>query len=282
MFNNDNNGMVMPVAPTGYMGSAPYGNDTFGNGWWIILLFILFGYGNNGWGNGAFNGNGGAGNIYPWMNQAEVVNNGFRDQNLQNGISDLQMQMANGHSNIIANDTANAFATQNAINQGFYNTTLTANNNAFAMQNAMNQGFNSLQSQFANCCCENRLANADVKYTIATENCQDRYEAAQNTRDIIENSNRNNQVIMDKLCQLELDAKNDTIAQLRSQLTTLNTNAMVGAAVSQVVANNEAQTAQLIADNAAQTRLLNPQAVPAYVVPNPNVGGCCNYQPCCA
>ena len=46
-----------------------------------------------------------------------------------------------------------------------------------------------------------------------------------NTRDIIENANRNNQSILDKLCQLELDgvkaqveAKNDRISELQTQL----------------------------------------------------------------
>jgi hypothetical protein len=47
----------------------------------------------------------------------------------------------------------------------------------------------------------------------------------QNTRDIIDAGNRNSQAILDKLCQLELDgvkqqvdAKNDRIAELQSQL----------------------------------------------------------------
>lgn len=79
-----------------------------------------------------------------------------------------------------------------------------------------------LQNQLSSCCCENRLASADLKYTIATENCADRYEAAQNTRDIIDNANRNNQAILDKICSLEIDAKNDRIAELERQLTAAN------------------------------------------------------------
>ena len=102
-------------------------------------------------------------------------------------------------------------------------------NQAFGMQTAMSQGFNQLGTQFANCCCENRLASADLKYTIATENCADRYEAAQNTQSIIQSQTQGTQAILDKLCQLELDgvkaqveAKNDRISELQTQLNMAN------------------------------------------------------------
>ncbi len=229
MFNSDDN-MVMPVAPSGF-GNSGFGGD----GWWIILLFILLGYNNNGWGN---NANSGAGNLYPWINQSEQISNGFRDQNLQNGITDISSQLCNG------------FAGVNAT---------------------INSGVNSMSSQFAQCCCDNRLASADLKYTIATENCADRYEAAQNTRDIIENNNRNNQAILDKLCQLEMDAKNQEIAALERQLTMAN-----------LAASQNEQTAQILANNAAQTmaleQYLNPAPIPAYVVQNPNC--CTSYNGC--
>jgi hypothetical protein len=45
-----------------------------------------------------------------------------------------------------------------------------------------------------------------------------RFADANNTRDLLTNQTANTQAILDKLCQLELDAKNDTIAQLRSEL----------------------------------------------------------------
>jgi hypothetical protein len=101
---------------------------------------------------------------------------------------------------------------------------------------------NTIAMNLQNCCCENRANIADLKYTVATENCADRTAAYQNTRDIIDNQNRNGQAILDKLCQLELDgvkaqvdAKNDRIAELTTQLNMANLNA------SQV-----AQTAQII------------------------------------
>ena len=96
----------------------------------------------------------------------------------------------------------------------------------------MSQGFNSVQSQLAECCCENRLASADLKYTVATENCADRTQSMQNTRDIIDSQTRGTQAILDKLCQLELDgvkaqveAKNDRIGELQTQLNMANLQA---------------------------------------------------------
>lgn len=222
------------------------------------------------WGNGFGNGCGGngAGNLYPWMNQAEITSGGFRDQminsnitSIRDGIGNLSTQLCNCCGDM-----------QMAVSNGFAQAEIADNarqmanmNQAFASQTAMTQGFNNLSSQFADCCCENRLGTADLKYTIATENCADRYEAAQNTRDIIDNANRNNQAVLDKLCQLELDGKNDKIADLERQLTMAN-----------LAASQTAQTSRLLADNTAQTvaleQYLNPTPVPAYVVQNPN---CC-------
>jgi hypothetical protein len=90
---------------------------------------------------------------------------------------------------------------------------------AFANQTAMMQGFNNIQSQFADCCCENRLANCQTQNIIQNEGNMTRFADANNTRDIIENQTRGTQTIIDKLCQLELDAKNDKITDLERQLT---------------------------------------------------------------
>lgn len=262
---------TMLVAPTGnvgggmpypvYMGGQQGGNGMNGfgdNGWWIILLFLLLvaggGWGNNGNGNGGGfigGGNGGTGNLYPWMNQAEITTNGFQNQllndnvtSIRDGINSLSTQLCNCCCDM--RDTVNQgfFGTQTAMNAGFNNAETAANarqmanmQTAFAGQTAMAQGFNQLSSQFADCCCENRLATADLKYTIATEECATRSADAMNTRDIIDSQTRGTQVILDKLCQLELDgvrqqveAKNDRIAELQNQLN--------------IAALRESQTAQ--------------------------------------
>lgn len=230
---NGGNDMIMPVAPmygNGFNGNSGWGGD----GWWIILLFLcMFG----GWGGG-FGGMGMGGfaadgaMLYPWMNQAEVTTSGFQNLSTQNQITavqsdlgDIQTQLCNGFGNV-QQSLCNGFATTNAtINSGFANAE-TADNarqmanmqQMFGLQTAMGQGFNQLGSQFADCCCENRLASADLKYTIATENCADRAALNDGIRDIIASQTAGFQSIKDMMYQDKMDAKNDEIAQLRQEI----------------------------------------------------------------
>lgn len=212
------NGMVMPVAPMygGGMNSG-FGNGFGGDGWWILLLFILLG--NGGWGNG-FGGFGGGNELYPWMNQAEITSDGFRDQMINNnitsirdGVGNLSTQLCNCCSDVQM-ALANGFA---GVEQGANARQIANMQQAFANQTAMTQGFNTLGSQFADCCCENRLGIADLKYTVATENCADRTQSMQNTRDIIDSQNRGTQAILDKLCALELDGVKGQLAQAQRE-----------------------------------------------------------------
>ena len=235
---NGGNDMVMPVAPMYGGGGSGFGGWGGDNGWWIILLF-LFALG--GWGNGFGGGYGGGGAVPYIMNSTTNadVQRGFDQQSvmfgingLQSGISGLSTQLCNCCGDI-QQSLCNGFAGVNAtVNSGFANAETAANarqmanmNQAFNAQTAMMQGFNNIGSQFADCCCENRLGLADLKYTVATENCADRTAAYQNTRDIIDSQTRGTQAILDKLCQLELDgvkaqvdAKNDKILDLQNQL----------------------------------------------------------------
>ena len=194
------NGMVMPVAPM-YGGSNGNGFG-FGGDWAWIILLLLLGWGNNGWGNG--NGNG-VGGLYPWMNQTETINDGFRDQmlntsvtSIRDGIGDISTQLCNGFAGVNA-----------GVANGFAQAEISANARQMA---DMNRSF-ALQSQFADCCCENRLGIADLKYTVATEACADRSASAMNTRDIIDSQTRGTQAILDKLCALELDGVKAQLAQ---------------------------------------------------------------------
>lgn len=211
---SNGNGFYMPVAPAYGVG----GNNGNGFGWggdwaWIILLLLL-GWGNNGFGGGF---GGGYGDIYPWMNQANLTSNGFQNQmlndnitSIRDGISALAMQLCNCCGDV-----------QMSLANGFAGVEAGAN----ARQMANMQSMFGIQSALQDCCCENRAGIADLKYTVATENCADRTAAYQNTRDIIDSQTSGTQAILDKLCQLELDgvkaqvdAKNDRILELQNQL----------------------------------------------------------------
>lgn len=240
----DENGMVMPVTPMyGNGGGNGFG---FGgeSGWWIILLFVLLG----GWGGGfgGFGGNVG-GDLYPWMNNSQNINDGFRDQMLGNQINSIQNGITSGFGDV-----------QNALCSGFAGITNTMNQNTMA---DMERSF-AVQSALQNCCCENRAATADLKYTVATEACADRSAISDALRTVIAENNASTQKILDKMCQQEIDA-------LKSQNIALQNQVNLQA----LAASQTAQTAQLIADNTAQTQYIvnrvAPYPIPAYTVANP-------------
>lgn len=224
------NDLVMPVSPM-------YGNGGAGFGWgdgglfWIIILF-LFAWMGNGWGG---NGSWGGGSS---QTQSEVQR-GFDQQAVMGGLNDIGTGLVNTQANLLAAMNAN--------------------------QIAQNAAMNGLAMGLQNCCCENRAATADLKYTVATEACADRSAVSDALKDVITSNAANTQRILDQMCQDKIDAKNEEIAALRTQLS------MKDLAVSQ-----NAQTAQILADNAAQTQALeqylNPTPIPAYMVQNPN---CC-------
>jgi hypothetical protein len=176
-----------------------------------LLLFILLG--NGAWGNGFGGGFGGGGELYPWMNQSNQINGGFRDQMLSNQLSGIQSSVTGGFSDVQM-ALCNGFA---GVEQGANARQIANMQQGFAAQTAMSQGFNQLGSQFANCCCENRLGLADLKYTVATENCADRTQSLMNTRDIIDSQTRGTQAILDKLCALELDGVKGQLAQAQRE-----------------------------------------------------------------
>ena len=224
-------GATMLVGPTaGYpvysnMGGG-FGNSGFGGDWaWIVLLLLLAG-GN--WGNGFGGGFGGnqLGYDFPWLlNGQNGINNnvsdGFRDAQLHDSVTsvrdgvnalatqlcgccgDIQMALSNGFNGVSQQMNANAVADLNR---------------SFASQTAITQGLNGLQSQLAQCCCDNRAGLADLRYTVATEACADRAAVNDALRDVIAANTASTQRILDQLCQDKIDAKNDQISQLRQEL----------------------------------------------------------------
>ena len=203
-----------------YMPVAPAyaGNGGFGdfggNGWWVILF--LFAFMGNGW--GGFGG--GNNNMLPYMLNQQTQNDvarGFDTAALTGQIAALSAAVSNG------------------------------------ALDSMNRDF-TLQQQFSNCCCENRLAIANLSSDLAREACSDRQAVADGV-----------QRILDQMCQDKIDAKNEKIADLQRQLTAAETQNMIGANTSRILADNAAQTVAL-------EQYLNPTPVPAYVVANPN---CC-------
>ena len=226
------------------MGSNGYNN---GFGWgdgsfWIIILF-LFAFMGNGW--GGFGGNG----QIPYMmtNTNNDVQKGFDQAAIMSSLGDITGAISNGFANA-------------EISRCNANTNLLQSLNAISMA--------QLQSS-----CDNRASIADLKYTVATENCADRTALSEGVSSIIANQTANNQAILDKLCQLELDSFKQRNADLLAENNALKFAQSQTAQTAQILANNEAQTGAL-------ERYLAPNPVPAYVVQNPNCCGTNFYNGC--
>ena len=223
---SDDNSMVMPVTPM-YGNGGGFGG--FGGDWssWIILFLIFGMFG--GWGGNGFGGGFGGGfDLYPWLNNSQNINGGFRDQMLGSQISGIQNSITSGFGDVqnslcagFAGVNASIAGAQSGITQQLYTNQIADLERSFAAQTANTQGMNALQAQLAQCCCDNRAATADLKYTVASEACADRAAATANT-----------QTILDKLCQLELDGYKRENDNLRQQLN-----------MSQLAASQTAQNA---------------------------------------
>lgn len=259
MMNGTGYSLADIAAATG--GSNNRGNDgMFGadGGWlWIIVVFaLLFGWGGNGFGGWGGNGNGVQGaltraDLCADMNfqslenavgrladnqalQFTQLNNGMCNLGYQNAqlINGVQMQVANefrGVDNAICNL---GYQTQ----QGFNNTNI-----------ALMQGQNALQAQLAQCCCDNRAGQADIKYQMATDTCAIQNTIQNTTRDIIDNNNCNTRSILDFLV-------NDKISTLQQENQNLK-----------LAASQAAQNTYLIDQ-------LKPCPQPAYITCNPFTG----------
>ncbi len=201
------------------------------NGWggsmgeWIIGLVALGMLGNGGL-FGGFGGNNGMMYEFPWLLTGQQginnnTNNGFDTLHLSNQIEGVRDGVY-GISNQLCNSTADVVQ---AVNSGFSSAEIAENarqianmNQAFNSQISTLQGFNTLGSQLAQCCCDNRLATANLNSTILSENCADRAALADGLKDVLINQTANTQRILDQLCNDKIDAKNEKILDLQRQL----------------------------------------------------------------
>ena len=236
---------IVPVMEVGNNnGNGGFGG--YGNGdWaWIIVLFLIFGYGRNGFGGG-FGGNSGVGENY--ILATDFANLERKLDGINNGICD---------STFALNNTINTgfFGVQNSLTQGFA-----------GLNTALLQGNYNLSSQLANCCCDlkSQLASCccdlgrgldAINYNNAINTNAIQQTLCTSTRDIIENQNANYRALHDEIVANRIEDKN---AQIQAQQNEIN--------ALRLKASQEAQNAYLINE-------LKPCPSPSYIVPNPN---CC-------
>ena len=232
------------------------------NGAWWIILFLIFGWGRNGFGGG-FGGNGGgiadnyvlATDFATIERKLDGVNNGLCD-----GFYAMAQQFSNTNQNI-ANSTASL---QQTLCQGFSG----INQNIVTNGYETRLGLNGLSSQLANCCCDIRQEIADcccktqrgidaVNYNMAMNTNSIQQTLCNNTRDIIESQNANYRALHDEIVANRLEDKNAQIMAQQNEINALRLSA-----------SQERQNAYLLSE-------LKPCPSPSYIVPNPNC--CYNY-----
>ena len=260
---NSSSDIVMPVAPMGGgNGNIGWGGD----GSFLIIILFLF---------AMFNG------IPDMMNNStnSDMQRSFDQQSVMSGINGINSSIGNIQSSL-----CNGFANVNAtVSNGFAQAEIANNsrqmanmNQIFGLQSGLSNQINGLAMGQQVNACENRGAIADLKYTVATEACNDRAvvngalrdvtaQGVANTTALMNTINGGIQSIKDQMCADKLEQKNDIIAQLRSELMYARGQA------SQDVQTAAIQAGQRVLANEIE-QYVAPKAIPAYVVQNPN---CC-------
>lgn len=257
MFNNNAVPFSMNVVPE----NSGNGYGGWGEGsWfiWIILILAIFG----GWGNGYGYGYGGGGSVQENYvltsdfatieRKLDSVNNGLCD-----GFYAQNSTMLNGFNGVTQAIADSNYAIQNGMTQ----------NRIAAMQdnNAITAQITGIGTQLASCCCDLRYETAskfaDLNYNIATQDCATRQTVNDVGRNLADTQNANTRAILDKLGQMEANAKDDKIAELTAQVNAL-----------QLAASQQAQNAYLV------DQLGYKAPVAAFQVPAPwQYGNCgCN------
>ena len=248
----------------GNNGGGFFGNEGL---WAVIILAIIFGWGNNGNGFGSRNGGGNGGdNVtvvpYPAPGYGMGFGGGYP--------TEAVLQRALDTQTIISKLDGNT----QGLCDGFYAQSNAINgvDRAVCQQGYQTQaGFNALGNQISSCCCDIKSAIGDVKYQMAADTCDIKTSIRDVGRDIIDNQNANYRGLMDFMVQSKMEAlqaENQTLKLEKSQAAQ---NGYIDAIGNSIVA-----------------RLQQPQPVPSYQVPAPypycvsQSGGCdCGGNRCC-
>lgn len=242
MFNSNGVSLADIAAVTG---NNRNNDGMWGDGAWWIVILLIFGWGNNGWGGFGGNGNGA----------------GYTDSAIQRGFDN---QAVISKLDGISNGLCDGFyAMNNSMLTGFNGINTNIMQTGYGIQQAINadtvanmQNTNALQAQLANCCCETREAIQGVNYNLATNTCALQNTMNNNTRDIIDSQQAETRAILDYLCTKENADLRDKVQKLELSASQDRQNALLTTAMT-------AQTQQIV-------NSVNPTAIPAYVVPNPN------------
>lgn len=216
------------------------------NAWWIIL-FLIFGWGRNGFGGGYGGGGSGAADNYVLATDFATIERKL--DGINNGICDSTFALNNTMTNGFAN-------VQQTLCQGFNGTNTAIYQNGFNTE----RGLWNVSSQIADCCCATQRSIDQVNYNTAMNTNAIQQTLCGNTRDIIEASNANFRALHDEIVANRMEDKN---AQIQAQQNEIN--------ALRLAASQERQNRYLVNE-------LRPCPIPAYITCNPYQSY--NYNPC--
>lgn len=254
MFSSNNSTpFTMPVQPAGYGNGGGFGG--WGDDWIaLIVLAMVFGYGNFGF--GGMGGMGGMGMFWPFMmggfggfggngcgcggaNAIDAsIQRGFDTQSIIGKLDGINNGLCDGFYAVNTSILNAQSGIQNSLCQGFNGVNTNIMQGNFGLQQAINnasvanmQGQNALQSQLASCCCETQRAIDGVNYNMATNTCAITNQMNNNTRDIIESQNAGTRAILDYLCNDKISTLQNENQALRLSASQANQNNVLMAAM---------------------------------------------------
>ena len=226
---------MLPFMNGGYGGGFGGFGGSWGGGLLGFFLGLLFGNGGFG-GFGGFGGNGGAGFLSNQMN-----NDNGRDLLMQAITSqgEQSRQATQTLSTMLGQDFNLVNSSIQTIQQSLSTIASQQGMNALQVINAIQSGNASMQSQLAQCCCQNQLALAEqtanlqqsmnglgaqigagfsgVQQSIAAKSAADQLSTCQQTYALTDGANRNTQAILGKLDAMETRALQDKLEAARAE-----------------------------------------------------------------
>ena len=256
------------------------GDGIFGGEGGYLLLFLVLLMSGGLWGGNGFGG--GMGGYGMWnMGMAPYFYNSQTQNEVARGFDNSAVNAAltaiSAAVNGIGTQLCNGFAGVNQnVSNGFANAEIAANNRqmaamqqGFAAQTAISGQLNGIGMNQQSAIYENRQNIADLKYTVAQENCLDRQAVSDGIRDIIVNQTAGFQSIKDMMCQDTIDAKNEKIADLERQLSTAQQNAFFAQGM-----NNEVDALYNRLKNCPVNSVPVYGSQPIFTCPNNGFCGC--------
>ena len=230
--NGNNNGSIPFSIPIG-MGNGFGGGfgsfnsiaDLFG----LAIIASMFGWGNGGWGGG-FGGWGGNASGAGFLSN-QLNNDSGREliMNAINSNGEASRSAIQNLATMLGQDYNTVFGAVQNVQSAL--ATLAAQQGMSTLQivNAIQAGDASLAAQFANCCCENRLAICQQTNALETQ-------ADRNANSILNAINAQTVAMNDQFCaarerdmQAKIDTQADIITQLRGQIdNAAQTNQIIG------------------------------------------------------